>query len=78
MFTPVLDSYPCSDSVRQELSGDYGVPSIELSVVQVSEQSFAVFGPATAIGRFRGGAEGAAGCGSPFFLYFQKVLRFCF
>ena len=49
VFTPVLDSYPCSDSIRQELLEIMeSLPSNMPSVVQVSEQSFAVFGPATA------------------------------
>ena len=49
VFTPVLDAYPCSDSIRQELSGIIdSLPSNTPSVVQVSEQTFAVFGPATA------------------------------
>ena len=49
VFTPVLDAYPCSDSIRLELSGIIeSLPSNTPSVVQVSEQTFAVFGPATA------------------------------
>ena len=44
VFTPVLDSYPCSDSIRQELLEIMeSLPSNMPSVVQVSEQSFAVF-----------------------------------
>ena len=47
VFTPVLDAYPCSDSIRLELSGIIeSLPSNTPSVVQVSEQT--AFGSATA------------------------------